>query len=362
MGEKSVREAVNHPRLKLLSPIQGAYSHYDTAILCGLNEGVWPTNPSANPWLNRDMSLLLGLPDAQVLIGRAASLLAQNMTCPKVYLSFSKRRGTEPATPSRWVLRLQALAQKLNHPMSQKNPDTLGDLQRKLDQPDQPLILQAPRPCPPQKFRPTRFSISEVERFLRDPYQIHAKRILKLAPLPTLNEPFTQADFGTWVHKVLEQSVLQNKPLESLTRAYLPQSLPRETATLWLKSFTLFHPWIVTFLQKQKEQSLETFVEKKLTRSFDIQGTTYELVGKADRIDRLMDGTYEIIDYKTGTPPSKASVLQGDAPQLPLLAYLFEKNTPHAHVSKLTYVGLTSQKTQSIICENLANDTARRLF
>ncbi|NCP62904.1 MAG: hypothetical protein GW748_00265 [Alphaproteobacteria bacterium] len=362
LGEKSVREAVNHPRLKLLSPIQGAYSHYDTAILCGLNEGVWPTNPSANPWLNRDMSLLLGLPDAQVLIGRAASLLAQNMTCPKVYLSFSKRRGTEPATPSRWVLRLQALAQKLNHPMSQKNPDTLGDWQRKLDQPDQPLMLQAPQPCPPQKFRPTRFSISEVERFFRDPYQIHAKRILKLDPLRILNEPFTQADFGTWVHKVLEQSVLQNKPLESLTRAYLPQSLPRETATLWLKSFTLFHPWIVTFLQKQKEQSLETFVEKKLTRSFDIQGTTYELVGKADRIDRLTDGTYEIIDYKTGTPPSKASVLQGDAPQLPLLAYLFEKNTPHAHVSKLTYVGLTSQKTQSIICENLANDTARRLF
>lgn len=362
LGEESVREAVNHPRLKLLSPIQGAYTHYDTAILCGLNEGIWPTKSPTNPWLNRDMSLLLGLPDSQVLIGRAASLLAQNMTCPQVYLSFSKRRGTEPATPSRWVLRFQALAQKLNKDRAEKTPKPLGNWQRILDKPDRPLVLQAPQPCPPQTVRPTRFSISDVERFFRDPYQIHAKRILKLDPLRTLNEPFAQADFGTWVHKVLEQSVLQDKPVETLTQTYLPQGLPREISALWLKSFSLFQPWIASFLQGQKSQSLETFVEKKLTHSFDIQGTTYELVGKADRIDRLMNGTYEIIDYKTGTPPPKASVLKGEAPQLPLLAYLFEKNIPHAHVSKLTYVGLTGQKTQSIICENLAEDTAQRLF
>lgn len=362
LGEESVREAVNHPRLKLLSPIQGAYSHYDTAILCGLNEGVWPTISPTNPWLNRDMSLLLGLPDSQVLIGRAASLLAQNMTCPQVYLSFSKRRGTEPVTPSRWILRLQALAQKLNKDITQSPQEPLVDWQQILDKPDRPLVLQAPQACPPQKARPTRFSISEVERFFRDPYQIHAKRILKLEPLRTLNEPFAQADFGTWIHKVLEQSVLQDKPSETLTQLYLPQGLPRETAVLWLKSFSLFQPWVTSFLAEQKNQSLETFVEKKLTHSFDIQGTTYELVGKADRIDRLMNGTYEIIDYKTGAPPSKASVRQGDAPQLPLLAYLFERNTPHAHVSKLTYVGLTDQKKQSLICENLADDTAQRLF
>ena len=362
LGEESVREAVNHPRLKLLSPIQGAYSQYDTVILCGLNEGVWPTKSPTNPWLNRDMSLLLGLPDSQLLIGRAASLLAQNMTCPQVYLSFSKRRGTEPVTPSRWVLRLQALAQKINKETIKTAQEPLGDWQHLLDKPDRPLALQAPHPCPPQKVRPTRFSISDVERFFRDPYQIHAKHILKLDPLRTLNEPFAQADFGTWVHKVLEQSVLQNAPIETLLQTYLPQGLPRETASLWLKSFALFHPWIASFLETQKTQSLETFVEKKLTHSFEIQGTPYELVGKADRIDRLMNGTYEIIDYKTGAPPSKASVLQGDAPQLPLLAYLFEKNTPHAHVSKLTYVSLTGQKTQSIICENLAEDTAQRLF
>tara|TARA_R110002095_G_scaffold87238_4_gene76004 strand:- start:534 stop:3266 length:2733 start_codon:yes stop_codon:yes gene_type:complete len=362
MGQESVREAVNHPRLKLLSPIQGAYSQYDTVILCGLNEGVWPTNAPPNPWLNRDMSLLLGLPDSQVLIGRAASLLAQNMTCPHVYLSYSKRRGTEPASPSRWVLRLQALAQKKGQDIALKDHMPLDNWQRILDKPDHPLALHSPQPCPPQKSRPTRFSISDVERFFRDPYQIHAKHVLKLDPLRTLNEPFAQADFGTWAHKVLEQSVLQNKSLDHLRQAYLPQGLPRETAALWLKSFGLFQRWVTSFLETQKEQSLETFVEKKLTHSFDIQGAPYELVGKADRIDRLMNGTYEIIDYKTGAPPSKASVLQGDAPQLPLLAYLFEKNTPHAHVSKLTYVGLTGQKTQSIICENLADDTAQRLF
>ena len=46
----------------------------------------------------------------------------------------------------------------------------------------------------------------------------------------------------------------------------------------------------------------------------------FTLTAHADRIDRLADGGLAIIDYKTGTPPSAAEVLRGDAPQLSLEA------------------------------------------
>ncbi len=362
LSQQTLREAVNHPRLKMLSPIQGAYTSYDCAILCGLNEGIWPQNSSINPWLNRDMSLALGLPDAQVLIGRAAALLTQNMTCPDVVLSYAQRRGTEPASPSRWVLRLKALGQKMNEEQAILLDMPLAKWADILDQPEQKIALQAPLSFPELAVRPKRFSISDVERLFKDPYQIYAKHILKLNPLRALNEPFGPADFGTWVHKILEQSILQNKPIEDLAKVYLPKKLPPDTAFLWLKSFGEMEGWAQHYLLDQREKSLETFVEKNFTTSFDSQGTTYELVGKADRIDRLMDGTYEIIDYKTGSTPSKKALEAGDAPQLPLLAYLFEKNTPHAHVSTLTYVNLNTQKVHHFKRENLVEDTVERFI
>ena len=118
---------------------------------------------------------------------------------------------------------------------------------------------------------------------------------------------------------------------------------------------------MTTYLKEQQEKSLETFVEKKLTTTFEIQGIFYELIGKADRIDRLMDGTYEVTDYKTGSAPSMKSLESGDAPQLPLLAHLFEKNTPHAHVSKLTYVNLNTKKIQSFKRDELVETSVNRL-
>ncbi len=46
----------------------------------------------------------------------------------------------------------------------------------------------------------------------------------------------------------------------------------------------------------------------------------FELRARADRIDRLHDGTLAIIDFKTGAVPGAAEVAAGFAPQLPLEA------------------------------------------
>jgi ATP-dependent helicase/nuclease subunit B len=46
------------------------------------------------------------------------------------------------------------------------------------------------------------------------------------------------------------------------------------------------------------------------------------LKGKADRIDRMADGSLAILDYKTGQPPSKKAVAEGFALQLGLLGLI----------------------------------------
>jgi ATP-dependent helicase/nuclease subunit B len=47
-----------------------------------------------------------------------------------------------------------------------------------------------------------------------------------------------------------------------------------------------------------------------------------EIFGKADRIDRLPDGTLAIVDYKTGAPPSGREVEAGYALQLGTLGLM----------------------------------------
>jgi ATP-dependent helicase/nuclease subunit B len=47
-------------------------------------------------------------------------------------------------------------------------------------------------------------------------------------------------------------------------------------------------------------------------------GGPFTLTAKADRIDRLAGGGFLLVDYKTGSLPSKKEVKWGYAPQLPL--------------------------------------------
>jgi ATP-dependent helicase/nuclease subunit B len=53
--------------------------------------------------------------------------------------------------------------------------------------------------------------------------------------------------------------------------------------------------------------------------SLEIAGG-FMIDARADRIDRRADGALSLVDYKTGTPPSREQVRTGFSPQLPLEA------------------------------------------
>ena len=59
------------------------------------------------------------------------------------------------------------------------------------------------------------------------------------------------------------------------------------------------------------------------TGEIAIKGVT--LHGRADRVDRLADGTLAVVDYKTGSPPSGRMVQEGFALQLGLVALIAER-------------------------------------
>ena len=91
----------------------------------------------------------------------------------------------------------------------------------------------------------------------------------------------------------------------------------------------------------------------------------FELVCKADRIDRRHDGALVVIDYKTGALPRRGDVDLGFAPQLPLEAAIAEAGglagIAPAQVAELAYWRLAGGEVAGEV-KPLAADEAVRLL
>ena len=83
----------------------------DRIILGGLNEGIWPADPSIEPFLSRGMrqTLHLSLPERR--FGLSAHDFAELAAKPDVILTRSKRSDDGPKVASRWLWRLKTLMQ-----------------------------------------------------------------------------------------------------------------------------------------------------------------------------------------------------------------------------------------------------------
>ena len=81
----------------------------DLVILAGLNEGVWPRGPKADPWLSRGMRRAVRLPSPERAIGLSAHDFQQAMGAARVVVSRATRDADAPTVASRWLLRLENL-------------------------------------------------------------------------------------------------------------------------------------------------------------------------------------------------------------------------------------------------------------
>ena len=89
------------------------------------------------------------------------------------------------------------------------------------------------------------------------------------------------------------------------------------TRALWEPRLMAALEWIANEVASDPERQIVAVEEKgrHIFKGVEISGT-------ADRIDGLADGTYAIVDYKTGGPPSKKMVAEGFALQLGTLGLL----------------------------------------
>lgn len=304
------------PHVRIMGPLEVRLIQPETVILADMNEGEWPLPHTPNPWLPPKLREELGLPLPHPIPSITSKIFLSLLGCKHVYLCRTTHSSGQVTSPSRWWERLRVL--------STLNQTTISHFKYISPHYDTKKI-PSPFKIPPELV-PKRLSISELHTWINDPKTFMLKCILKLNELPVWEGAADHRDKGIIIHDILDIGVHQNLSFDAMLKLMshkldLLNLLPHERR-FWESHITkcLHHFHTLHKTSCFSHIWTEAKGEWKLNTAFgDIT-----LVGKADRIEQMEDGSIHVIDYKTGATPAKNSIYKGLAPQLPLLGLMVE--------------------------------------
>lgn len=355
-----VREdRIVHPRIMFWGTQEARVGGADLVILGGLNDGVWPPSPVPDPWLNRRMRLEAGLNLPERQIGLSAHDYQQAVAAPSAVLSRARRDADAETVPSRWLNRLTNLLGGLPE---QGGPEALRamrargaswlDLAGRLEEPEAQIpSARRPSPQPPVSHRPRELALTRITTLIRNPYEIYARYILRLRKLDPLHRGPDARLRGSTLHKILENYVRVRRPSDTTNARDLLLSIADDVLrkeVSWPVARLLWHARL--------ERAADFFlsidgadggipVSLEEAGRLALPDLDFSIWGIPDRIDMLPDGRLHILDYKTGTPPTREQQTRFDK-QLLLAACMAERGgfdqLGPVDVARISYVGLGS--------------------
>ena len=212
-------------------------------------------------------------------------------------------------------------------------------------------------PCPKWKVKPhelvnetveqfkqrIRLSYSKMSLYLNCPYSYKRLYLDRIAPKP---QPFF--DFGTAIHETFENiyapsnNIIEKPSLEDLINVYekvrlkyrdgfANEQIEEEYHQDGIRQLTLYYNHFIRDKVFKPAEAVEKYFEIPL-------GKYAVMTGSIDRIDKLEDGTYEILDYKT--EPTLRPQNEVDKDKQLSIYYWAAKKSMGYNISKLSLLML----------------------
>ena len=329
IAERVVRRPDRHARVRIFGLLEARLQTVDRIVLGGLVEGTWPPETRTDPWLSRPMRQELGLDLPERRIGLSAHDFAQALGAREVILIRAAKVAGVPTVESRFVRRLAAVAGEAAWTRARARGERYLAWARSLDAPPKTIArIAAPQPRPPAHARPTSITVTEVEHWLRDPYTIYAKHVLRLAPLEAVDTPPGARDRGNLIHDAigdfskLYSDRLPADPVGELIKFgrkhFVPLADYPEAQAFWWPRFLRIARWFAGWDAERRAALARTQAEIGGAIDIPLKNGSFRLIARADRIEQRGDGHYAIVDYKTGQARTEKQVRTGLAPQLTL--------------------------------------------
>ena len=377
LNSQTVRSVQNtkHPRLKILGQIEARMLEADTVILAGLNEGTWPEDHNSDPWMSLPMKKEFGLPTAEQNLSLSAHDFVQCLCHPGTLITRSKEKSSSPTLPSRWLQKINMIAKTCNTDLNKNNTHQQFNWLKALNEKTDTITLSRPAPTPPPQTRPQKLSVTAIETWLKDPYSIYAKHILKLKKWGDLSDDKKAAIKGTLLHDTLDwfvTNIPEPFPADAIDRLMeKARELAQERVTdpsiwsFWEPQFRAAFNATLNNEMKWREKANPLKTEALGHTPIKTQKTTLTLTARADRIDRFKndpanpykDNTPKaaLIDYKSGGTFTKSGLETGQYPQLILEALILSEggfqDLPPMETESLSYWLITGGTKSGTIIE-----------
>jgi len=349
------RPGAPDPSVRIYGPLEARLTSLDRVVLGGLVEGVWPPETRNDAWLSRPMRRALGLDLPERRISLSAHDFAQLLGAKEVVLTRASKLAGAPTVASRFLQRLAAVSGKERWNEAVLRGERYLELAAGLDRAERTPAAKRPEPRPPRTARPASLSVTEIEHWLRDPYTIYAKHILKLRRLDPVDTAPGAADRGSAIHSAIgmfSARFAERLPADAYAKLmaigrihFAPLEDYPEARAFWWPRFERICRWFADWESLRRNGVDAMFAETYGSISIPLGDREFRLSARADRIERGTDGCYAILDFKTGAVPTSKQVRIGVAPQLTLEGAIlrgggFEDVPAGAPISEFLYVRL----------------------
>ncbi|HJD67477.1 MAG TPA: PD-(D/E)XK nuclease family protein [Rickettsia endosymbiont of Bembidion lapponicum] len=343
------------------SPEELALSRFDLVILPHFNSDNWDAAATTHPYLSKEAKQILNIDYEEInpqIYSNYFDLLLQN---EEVIILNAKKYAGKLSTPCNLFL-------KLSNKNVIPNKSVIPQLDRGIFEsifldPMDKLRDDNRKKAAHSTFFPNILSVTDIETLIRNPYGFYAKKILKLRTQDKIWEEPKISDFGNFIHKVLEeysknydQQNMLNKQqaLLNIGNNILHSTiLPTYTKKTWQTKLTLLSKAFILFDMERRKNCQKIYFEIKGELNLNIAGQDIKIIGIADRIEISKSNRITILDYKTGTIPTKKEIELGLSPQLIIESLMILENgfniLSHSHESgnsiediTIAYVKITS--------------------
>lgn len=335
-----IPQAVDSP-VRLLTPEQAQGLHCDVLIFAGASAAQFPGKPGAQAVFNHNVRAELGLSHwTEKLDQQLARFRGLLHAAPRVLITYAASEEDESAEVCPWAeaLHVTGLA-SINTKLPQLATSKAVEVAVASTL---PTPHAAPRPALPLSLITQSLSASAHQTLIDCPYKFFASNGLGLKSTREPDEPVSRRDFGERVHNIL-QAFHQQRPglppafkgkisaerrdeiehtLRLITYAVLSDDLRnRALAQVWLVEINSLIPELASWMIARSEQwpLVQSEVDGHVALDAELQ-----LKGRIDRLEDNGNGVHSVVDYKTGSFPKNANVLNGESVQTTHYALMTE--------------------------------------
>ncbi|MFD2574366.1 PD-(D/E)XK nuclease family protein [Spirosoma soli] len=351
-------------QLQVMGMLETRALDFDRVIILSVNEGILPQSRKLNSLIPFDIAAELKLPTYREqeavmayhfyrLLQRASEIVLLHTTSTDAY-------GNSKGEPSRFIRQIEHELVPKSQGLIRISHPTVRFGRAGMDKVADVTDLRVPKT---EAIRADLINLlrtkglypSYLNQFVSCSMRFYFSRVVNISEEEDIEEKMGAADFGNWMHKVLErldkEYRLKNLPVdEQLIKNLLEEEFAVTMKGRVIESgmnlllYELAQKLMLDFQRQQSqltgltvigtEQTLETYLSVPLDGQAPLR---VRIAGKIDRLERLGD-QIRIVDYKTGkvdlpekTPKDLAEKLLNDGKedkmrQLWLYRYLALKN------------------------------------